>query len=285
VEPIDEAVVAQPGGALRGLVHEHHGYRQRGLAPARHLGLPSPFLTVILTLDEPLHLAQHVDPRRRAGRYETLVGGLHDRPAVIEHDGAQSGIQLRVSPLAARSLLGCPAGELAGFDEAAEDVLGPVVTELLDRFRSAAAWSGRFAAVDDVLGRIARPGCDVPPEVVHAWRLLHRSRGRLTVRDVARRVGWSERHLGQRFGEEIGLTPKTAAQVIRFQHARERLQGNVRQGRPDIAGVAAAAGYFDQAHLVRDWRRFTGLPPTEWIAHEFRNFQAVPHPLATASTA
>jgi len=285
VDAIDEAVVARPGGPLRGVVHEHHGYRQRGLAPARHLGLPSPFLTVILTLDEPLHLAQHVDPGQRPGRYDALVGGLHERPAVIEHAGAQSGVHLRVSPLAARSLFGCPAGELAGVDGHAEDVLGPVVVELLDRLRSAAGWGARFAAVDDVLGRVAQPGRDVPPELAHAWRLLSRSRGRLRIRDVARTVGWSERHLGHRFAEEIGLTPKAAAQVIRFQHARERLQRNVRRGRPDISGVAAAAGFFDQAHLVRDWRRFTGLSPTDWIAHEFRNFQAEPHAVARASTA
>lgn len=285
MDPIDEAVIGRPTGPLSGLVHEHHGYRQRGVAPGRHLGLPSPFLTVILTLDEPLHVAQPVDPRDRPDRYEALVGGLHDRPAIIEHAGAQSGIQLRLSPLAARSLLGCPAGELAGIDGHAEDVLGPVVGELLDRMRSASGWAARFAAVDDVLGRAVRPAPAVPPEVRHAWRLLLRSEGRLAVRDVARAVGWSERHLGQRFVEEVGLAPKTAARVIRFQHARERLQHNVRRGRPDVAGVAAASGYFDQAHLVRDWRRFTGLSPTRWIAHEFRNFQAEPLALAPASTA
>jgi len=48
--------------------------------------------------------------------------------------------------------------------------------------------------------------------------------------------------------------------------------------------IDEAAGYFDQAHLVRDWRRFTGLAPTAWIAHEFRNFQAEPAPLAPASS-
>lgn len=285
MEPIDEAVVARPRGVLSELVVEHHGYRQRNVAPARHLGLPSPFLTVIFTLDEPLHLAQHVDPRRAPGTYEAMVGGLHESPAVIEHDGAQSGIQLRVSPLAARSLLGCPAGELAGYDGPAEDVLGPAVGELLDRLRSAAAWPARFAVLDDVLGRLARPDREVPPEVLHAWELLRRSGGRLPVRDVARATGWSERHLSQRFATELGLRPKTAARVIRFHRARERLQHNVRAGRADLAGVAAATGYFDQAHLVRDWRRFTGLAPSDWIAHEFQNFQATPAELAPASTA
>ncbi len=64
-----------------------------------------------------------------------------------------------------------------------------------------------------------------------------------------------------------------AARVIRFHRARHVLQRNVGGGRPNIAGVAAQCGYFDQAHLNRDWQQFTGLSPTNWIAHEFQNFQ------------
>ncbi len=61
--------------------------------------------------------------------------------------------------------------------------------------------------------------------------------------------------------------------MICFHRARGVLQRNVGGGRPNIAGVAAQCGYFDQAHLIRDWRQFTGLSPTNWIAHGFRNFQ------------
>jgi len=98
------------------------------------------------------------------------------------------------------------------------------------------------------------------------------SGGTVPVRDVARNVGWSERHLSARFTREIGLRPKTAARVIRFQRARRVLQRNVGAGRPNIAGVAAECGYFDHAHLIRDWQQFTGLAPTDWIAHEFRKW-------------
>jgi hypothetical protein len=107
---LSEAVAIRATGRLGAVVGEHHGYRQRGVAPGRHLGLPSPFLTVIFTLDEPLRIAQHVDPAQPPGAYETLVGGLHTSPAVIEHYGSQSGIQLQLSPLgAARYSVSPPA--------------------------------------------------------------------------------------------------------------------------------------------------------------------------------
>ena len=113
---VSESVRAAPAAPLRGLVSWYSGYRQEGVAPARHRGLPSPYLTVIITLDDPLTVARHPDPAAAPGDYLTLAGGLHTTPALIIHPGRQSGIQLALSPLGARALLGRPAGELAGID-------------------------------------------------------------------------------------------------------------------------------------------------------------------------
>jgi len=63
-----------------------------------------------VTLDDPLTVSEHPDPRQGPGQYVSLVGGLHTTPALITHEGRQSGIQLALSPLGARALLGLPAG-------------------------------------------------------------------------------------------------------------------------------------------------------------------------------
>jgi AraC-like DNA-binding protein len=267
-EPVWEAVAARPAGPLRAVVAAHHAYRQRHVPPARHLGLPSPYLTLIFTLDEPLRLAQHVDPRQAPGEYRTLVGGLHTSPATIEHDGAQSGIQLQLSPLGARGLLGVPAGELAALDLPATDLLGRLGADLQERLQAAATWEERFRLLDEGLGRRLDRDRTAPPEVRHAWHLLCASGGTVRVADAARAVGWSERHLAARFRVEIGLTPKTAARVIRFDRARGML--------PHVPGaaVAAACGYADQPHLVREFVAFTGLGPRAWLAAEVGNLQA-----------
>lgn len=141
---VSEAVAVWPRGVLRQYVRECHGYRQREVEPAQHLGMPSPYLTVIFTLDEPLVVARHVDPQQSPGTYSAMVGGLHSSPALVVHDGAQSGIQLQMSPLAARPLAGLPAGELASLDVQAEDILGPLATQVYERIR--AAETGRRAS-------------------------------------------------------------------------------------------------------------------------------------------
>lgn len=270
-----ESVAHRPHPALRRYVAAATGYAHEGLPPGEHLGLPSPWLTLVLTLDEPLVMAAHPDPAQSPGRYDALVGGLHVRPARIAHPGRQAGIQLALTPAGARALLGVPAGALASVDVALDELLGPAADELLGRVRAARDWAARFAALEAVLLRRLGAGGDVldgrvPDGVAEAWRLTTASQGRLRVADVARRVGWSPRHLEQRFRAETGLGPKEAARVTRFDRARRALAGRAATGGPlDLAGLAAAGGFADQAHLTREWRAFSGLPPTRWLAAEF----------------
>lgn len=265
----DEWVHVRPHPALRPFVPSAVGYRYGGSASGVHRGLPSPFLTFVVTVDEPLVLAAHPDPQQAPGRYDALLGGLHTRPALITQTGRQTGLQLALTPLGARALLGLPAGELASLDCPVADVLGADGAELTERVRSAPDWAGRFAAVEDVLLRRVRAGAGPAPEVTEAWRLTLASGGRLRVADIAGRVGWSERHLLARFRAETGLTPKEAARVVRFDRARRALTARVTGGGPpDLAALAAATGFADQAHLTREWRAFSGLPPTRWLAAE-----------------
>jgi AraC-like DNA-binding protein len=271
---VDEHCRRVPAQPLRPYVAAYTGYRQRGVPPARHRGLPSPYLTLIFTLDEPLTIVAHPDPGQPPGEYGTLLGGLHSVPALITHAGAQSGIQVALRPLGARALLGLPAGELAALDLPAEAVLGGVCAELREKLRSAAGWPERFAVLDEILLRRAADA-DVAPEVSWAWHELLREGGATRVSDLAAGTGWSERHLTSRFRAEIGLAPKAAARVVRFDRARKLLVRKLTAGGDYLlADLAADCGYFDQAHLAREFRALAGCPPSQWLAEEFRNVQA-----------
>lgn len=98
MEPVDESVREPPGTALRSFVGWYSGYRQAGVAPTRHRGLPSPYLTLILTLDDPLTVIAHPDPGQAPGDFRLLLGGLHTAPALISHEGRQSGVRIALSP-------------------------------------------------------------------------------------------------------------------------------------------------------------------------------------------
>jgi AraC-like DNA-binding protein len=150
-----------------------------------------------------------------------------------------------------------------------EDVLGPPARELVERLAEEPTWPARFAVLDDVLLR--RLGAGGPsPETARAWDRLVASDGGVDVRSLAREVGWSRRHLSERFRQELGLPPKVVARVLRFERARRLLR---EPGHPSLADVAVACGYYDQAHMNREWRELAGCSPTRWLVEELPSVQ------------
>jgi methylphosphotriester-DNA--protein-cysteine methyltransferase len=92
------------------------------------------------------------------------------------------------------------------------------------------------------------------------------SREQVRVEQLAAETGWSRQRLWSRFRSQIGLTPKRAAQLIRFDHAAHRLAAG-----HSAALVAADSGYADQSHPHRDAATFTGVTPravaaAPWLA-------------------
>jgi AraC-like DNA-binding protein len=264
-EPLVEMVAARPRARLRPFVASYTGYRIEGAKPGMHRGLPSQHLTFIVTLDGTVDLAAMPDPRQPPTSFTTLAGGLHSTPALISHDGYQHGIQLQLTPLGGRVLLGLPAGALANTVVELSTLLGPVAGELVRRLRSASTWTDRFLELDDVLTRIVRQRDGPVPELGWAWRRLTASHGQVGVATLAKEVGWSRRHLGERFRREFGLTPKVAGRVMRFEVAHRLLRA---PHRPGLAEVAARAGFYDQAHLHREWRDLAGCTPSRWLVEE-----------------
>jgi AraC-like DNA-binding protein len=299
---VDEHARHDPPARLRPFVSGYAGYRLAGAEPGLHRGLPSPELTFIVTLDHPLAIDAHPDPAQPAGLYDTLLGGLHTSPAQVSHQGRWSGVQLGLTPLGARTLLGIPAAELANWDAEATDVVGGFAAQLRELVVGQPTWAGRFAVIDDLLERRAaevdadRP-VEVRPEVRYAWRRLRQTRGCVGVAELAAETGLGARRLGSLFRDEFGLAPKEAGRVFRFTHARQRIGqaamrgglgttagadgagGPGREGRgaaATLARLAAECGYYDQAHLAREFRALAGCPPSQWLAEEFRFVQAPP---------
>jgi AraC-like DNA-binding protein len=190
-------------------------------------------------------------------RFRSFAGGIYPRPVRVRHEGSAAGVQIDVEPLAARALLGVPAGELANRTVGLDALLGRRADEVAERLHAAEGAAARFAILDEVLRReLAGARELVRPDVWRAWALLERSGGRMRVGELAAELGCSRRHLVNRFAADVGAPPKTAARLIRFERARRRL------GSAPLARLAADCGYADQAHLAREFSELGGAPPT-----------------------
>jgi AraC-like DNA-binding protein len=92
------------------------------------------------------------------------------------------------------------------------------------------------------------------------WRQIDASGGQARIGELVEQTGWSHRHVATVFGAEVGLTPKQAAGVVRFERAAADL------GRLPLAHIAARHGYADQSHLTRAVARYAGETPSELAA-------------------
>ena len=229
------------------------GFSDRANDLAEVALVPHPAVTVLFDLgDNPLVVEDSAGRRQRARIVAGLApGGVRGRGLA----GSMECLQVRLSPLAAHAALGASA-ELGGMVAALDDVWGRDAERTQERLRAAGSWEARFAVAETALARRLDAGRVVDPEVAFVWQQMVVARGRVRVERLASEVGWSRKRLWSRFRSQIGLTPKRAAQLVRFDHAAHLLAAG-----QSAASVAADSGYVDQSHLHRDVVAFAGVTP------------------------
>lgn len=254
-----ESVRALPHPELRPGVLRYHGYRLALTQPRRRLEVPVGAVTLVLGFGPPVRVR---GPGGAHGSLVSLVGGLTTLPVVGEHSGWLAGVEILLSPWAAFRLFDVEQHELAGrCVDPAQLPGGSRYTRLTSALVALPGWRERFGLLDATLRRWQGAGPAWSPRVEHAWRLLERSGGSLTVRQVAAEVGWSPRQLQSRFHEQIGLRPKAASRILRLQRASRLLTSGLSQ-----AETATLCGFYDQAHLSTEFHSMTGRTPGTFTA-------------------
>ncbi|MEU8245795.1 helix-turn-helix transcriptional regulator [Nonomuraea sp. NPDC048916] len=241
-------VEATPSPALRPYVTRLTAYHEHYERPVTRSEAAMPGAVLILGFGAPTE----VDGRP----VTSFAGGLGDRFTLTRTSEPAEGVQVFLTPFGARRLYDLPMRHLTNVVVPVEDVLGPWARAAVARLAETPSWTDRLALADRLLARRILTGPELGPEVPWAWARLLGSGGALRVSRLADSLGWSHRHLVARFHDQVGLTPKAAARVIRFERAA-RL---VRAGTP-IAEVAASCGFYDQAHLNREFRALGDLTP------------------------
>jgi AraC-like DNA-binding protein len=253
-----QLAVRTPAPALAGVVvGDYLGYDESSQTPVHRRQFAIPGAVLIIELGPPLRLYSDADPNiitHRSGFLATP--GEH--ATLTDHDGRSRGIEVRLTPIGAHLLLlNAPMAEFAGKLVALDDIL----RDLGERLQNTADWDARFDLLDrtlvERLGR-ARPAT---PEVHHALARITTTGGAVDIASLAAELGHSHKSLIHHFNTQIGLSPKRFARLVRFDRVVGHLRGGT-GGSCTWADLAARFGYYDQSHLVRDFRQFTGLTPT-----------------------
>lgn len=251
-----ESVRREPAPGMHRLVHSYHGFRIPEGPERARLELPCSAVTMLLGFGEPIRVgpldpADTATPELELGSF--LVAGK-STARVGRHHGRIHGLEVTLSHTGAHQIFGVPMAHFAGGFPTLAEILGRQGDLLVEQLAGLPTWEQRFVRIEAYLARRAADSRVVPAwQVTRALRLLGAG---YPLRDVQREVGWSARHLRARFLEQVGMSPKSVARVLRLQAAlRARLAGR------SWAQVAALARFHDQAHLTHEVKAMTGLTP------------------------
>ncbi|WP_433331096.1 helix-turn-helix domain-containing protein [Spirillospora sp. CA-294931] len=232
------------------------GFHSRGEGPIDVRVVPHPAITLVLEFGNGPLVVDTATGRQQRGN---LVAGFLHNAMRVRGENIEC-LQVRLSPLVARTVLGTSPSDLDHTVVTLDDLWGKDATQLQEQLGETTSWHDRFALTEALLTCRAAKGPHADPRVAWAWNQIAATRGQARIEDLAAELGWSRKRLWSRFRSQIGLPPKRAARLVRFDHAAHRLATGESPAR-----VAAESGYVDQSHLHRDVQTFTAVTPATMV--------------------
>jgi AraC-like DNA-binding protein len=211
----------------------------------------SSLLALVISVGDPLHVTLG-DGSTRA--YHSFITGIMPEHVTTSFVGTQHCIQVYLTPVGAYRLLGIPGGELVGRVHDLDAVSPPLAT-LQARLEALTSWDDRFALAEQAFAHVRPRHATADPVVAWLWSRISAAGGQASISRLVNQTGWSHRHVAARFRHEVGISPKAAAGLLRFEHAAADLAGR------ELRDVAHTHGFADQSHLTREVRRYTGESP------------------------
>jgi AraC-like DNA-binding protein len=189
-----------------------------------------------------------------------VVGPSTCRSVDLVLHGHLDVFTIQFQPSGFHQLFGVPMPELTDRALEARSVLGPSFCALERRLADAPSFSERVRLATNFLLDQGM-GLRKPDIIGRLANDILESRGALRLGAAAERGGLSLRQLERRFRETVGVAPKRYARIVRFHAASEAKAHSNERAWTDIAHDL---GYYDQMHMVHDFRIFAGESPTGW---------------------
>lgn len=249
----------QPSPLLRPFI-DCFWHSARGPLPhSRESMLPTGCADIVVPLLQDHLIRYGAEADAGVQRYRgAIVQGPSDRFFVRGTEGPSTVVGAHFAPGGAAVFFGGALPELCNRTERLEDLWGPAATYLREQLQAAATPELALKLMDTwFLRRLANAA---PPDPLAAMAIatFRRDPARARVQPVLQEAGCSPEQFIRRFKRTVGLTPKRFASVTRFGALLPLI---AHSGPQDWSGVAVGAGYFDQSHLIREFRQLTGLRP------------------------
>ncbi|ABF40427.1 transcriptional regulator, AraC family [Candidatus Koribacter versatilis Ellin345] len=234
--------------------------------------LPTGTIEVVFNLKE--DITRVYDPRKNnecLTHRGALISGMLTEYTVIDTDEQMHVMGMHFAPGGAFPFFDLPLSEFKDQHLSLEDAWGPSANTLRERLLALPSVEAKFDLLEAALME-KMMAFEHHKAVLFALHEMH-SRQAQSMAELVEKIGISSRRFIQLFSEQVGLTPKLFCRVLRFQEVVHGIGG---KRDVDLADIALHCGYFDQAHFVHDFKAFSGISPTEYLASRTVHLNHVP---------
>jgi len=223
--------------------------------------LPSGQSQLLINLGPPQYRVEPGPPEVHIPFVNIWYSGLHQGPIDTEAPHGNALLGVAFSAHGTFPWLGERMDGLSDRIIALADALGDGALRLRERLLNTPSLEARFTCVERWLLARLEAHTLIHPAVRWAVDQIAATGGRLRIEQLATRTGFTRKHLGNLFRQQVGLSPKSLARVHRFRGALQLLDRA--NGQVPWAELADQCGFYDQSHLINEFRRFTGFSPLE----------------------
>lgn len=228
--------------------------------------MPNGLAVAVFNLGRPHRVGKSETPERNPRFRHSWLHGVQTTPIFNLPEGETHVLGLLFEPLGFHARFGTDMRGLADRTVDAREVLPADVIGAVERGLTAPDSRAAHDAVHRAL--MAAPTANVRPWLRSLYGGIKTTDGTLRLDRVYDATGCSARHVGARFKRAVGVTPKVLCRIYRLQALLEAIDPATAV---NWTGLAHQFGFYDQAHFNREFRRFAGLTPRQYLAWRRRD--------------
>lgn len=240
------------------------------------IGLPKTALSIVFNIQDHFRLYSDDSFKSYSQHKKYWIAGLQMSPRYVESYGQSEMMIVQFKTLGAYELLGVPLVEYKNYFIGLDLINSELANQTWERLCESKSISEMFSVGQEFLASLISDSPSLNYKSYNAINLLLKKESGMKVRDMCLNLGVSRKHLNYLFNTYVGVSPKSFLQLKRFRKSLQLLS----QSKIDcLTNLAYEIGYFDQPHFINDFKKMTGLTPTDYVSNSktFPSMQSVPH--------
>ena len=239
-------------------------------------GLPKTAMSLVFNLEDSFKLYTDKQFTKYIDYKKHWIAGLQTKPTNVESYGLSKMLVVQFKTLGAFIFLNDPLHYYTNDYIPLDNIFGKEVDETWEQLHEAKSLNDKFLIIENYLYRKLLTNKQPNKKIISTIEILLDNKMNLPISEICRQLNISRKHLNNLSKEYAGVSPKTLSSLNRLQNTLKTISSSSSK---KLTNVAYQSKYFDQAHFINDFKKFTDLKPTEYakLVDTKQSLKIVPH--------